>query len=87
MRGVQLQEPRPDDFRRVIIPGHTDHLPVGTDGIHHELHQFVQPIFIQLHILRKNIIFDVLQNQCPIAFPLSHPVLSGPFLGAGDLIG
>ena len=53
-------------------------LPVGADGIHHEVHQLVQPVFIQLHILRENVIFDVLQNQCPIALPLSHPILSRP---------
>ena len=51
VRGVQLQESRPDDLGRVIIPGHTDHLPVGADGIHHELHQLVQPVFIKLHVL------------------------------------
>ena len=78
---VDLQKPGLHHLGGVVIPGDTDHLSVGADGIHHELHQLVQMVFIQLDVLRENVIFDVLQNQCPIAFPLSHPVLSDPLPG------
>ena len=83
VRGVQLQEPRPDDLSRVIIPGYTDHFPVGADGIHHELHQLVQTVPVQLFILGEDIVVDILRNDLPVALALPHPVLSDPAFFSG----
>ena len=47
MGAVQLHKPGFDHLRRVVVPGNADRLPAGTDGIHHELHQFIQHIPIQ----------------------------------------
>ena len=47
VRTVQLQEPGFDHLRRIVVPGNADRFPAGTDGIHHEFHQFIQHIPIQ----------------------------------------
>ena len=76
---VQLQEPGFDHFRRIVVPRNADRLPVGTDGIHHELHQLVQAVTVHALVLYEDVILDVLQNQFPIVLSLPHPVPSSPF--------
>ena len=86
---VDLQEPGLHHLGGVVVPGDTDHLPVGADGIHHELHQLVQTVPVQLFILDEDIVVDILQNDLPVAFTLPHPVLPDPAfsLGVGGLDG
>ena len=85
VRTVQLQEPGFHHLRRIVVPGNADHLPPGTDGIHHELNQFIQHIPIQPVIPAQIVILDILQNQFPIALSLPHPVPSGSFGLCGGL--
>ena len=80
---VDLQEPGFHHLGGVVVPGDTDHLPVGADGIHHELHQLVQTVPVQLFILDEDIVVDILQNDLPVAFTLPHPVLSDPAFFSG----
>ena len=80
---VDLQEPGLHHLGGVVVPGDTDHLPVGADGIHHELHQLVQTVPVQLFILGEDIVVDILQNDLPVALALSHPVLSDPAFFSG----
>ena len=80
---VDLQEPGLHHLGGVVIPGDTDHLPVGTDGIHHELHQLVQTVPVQLFILGEDIVVDILPNDLPVALALPHPVLSDPAFFSG----
>ena len=87
VRIVQLQKPGFDHFRRIVVPSNADCLPSGTDGVHHELHQLVQTVTVHALVLYEDVIFDVLQNQFPIALSLPHPVLSDPFGPCGGLIG
>ena len=74
-----------DHLRRVVVPGDTDHLPVGAHRVHHELHQLVQAVPVKLMALDEVVILDVLQNQFPIALALPHPVPSHPVRTPGGL--
>ena len=80
---VDLQKPGLHHLGGVVIPGDTDHLSVGADGIHHEFHQLVQTVPVQLFILGEDIVVDVLKNDLPVALALPHPVLSDPAFFSG----
>ena len=83
---ADLQEPGLHHLGGVVVPGDADHLTVGADGIHHELHQLIQTVPVQLFILGEDIVVDILQNDLPVAFTLPHPVLSDPAFFSGGRV-
>ena len=72
MRAVELEELALDYLAGLIVPGDSDVLTFGADGIEKELHDLRDGIPVIRIVLQENVVLQIIFKNCPILFPLIH---------------
>ena len=67
---IQLQKTGADHLMGEVAASDPGGFPLGTDGLHHQLHNLVQVLPVGGKLPAHVVILDVLQNQIPITFHL-----------------
>ena len=72
MRAVELEKLALDYLSGLIVPGDSDVLTFGADGIEKELHDLCDGIPVIRVVLQENVVLQIIFKNCPILFPLIH---------------
>ena len=72
MRAVELEKLALDYLAGLIVPGDSDVLTFGADGIEEKLHDLRNGVPVIRVVLQENIVLQIIFKNCPILFPLIH---------------